>query len=818
VSVTLNTHLEHGKPEPRPVPRLETKLEASEQPPALTGPRRQRNGGIALVTVLAVTVLVLGLLTLISGLTTRSARITRTDAAATAMAQLADGYSDVARVILAENLRVSQLPASTWLDLISANRTVPNPVINPTDPRVVKLAGNHVLTSDGATLGWKIKAVSTASERPSWVQVAATAQDSSGRSQTVLRRVQFAANSIFELAMLADDVNCMFCHLKINGDVGSTNAFRPGWGTESKGGKCLRSDGTENTGSTCGIDSGRNSVIDGSVFTSSSFTEDVTGPNLANGTSITGNKNAKYTGDRLPSVNQIGATAFPGLDRTNAANSTTGTLSGGSIYGVAAGKGWTDKTIQTIDKGSFEGNLVLEGTAADPIRLNGDVYVSGDVVIKGVVSGRGAIYAGRNVYVAGNLVNDNRADKPGAGVCKDFPASSPASPDKCAKANIAAGKDELRIAAGNNIVMGNFTEKDSSGKPLSRRDRQAADYFRDQFGLAHALPLIETKDRFVRKGTGEELRLVSKSGEPDAFIDQLGKNVPAANVKRITGNDVYENLIAPGQTDSAGNFKRWMSDSEYRQILGTEKTDYGLWRTRFRFDKFDKDGKLIEGGLTPAQYDKSTGSVTQKTADLAKELEDAGLPKDISNQVAKKIIENPAGLGASPWKITFNEETINGKKFADTLSFDGSYLRVAMRKPYDYPTEVTQLDAFLYANSRIAGKLGARGGFVNGGLIARELGVLAPGRNGYADWLSELTEVERNKFNFCDRVARPLDSVDDADNDVSNPAAGKCNYAINYDHRLRNGGYGFNLYQGTSGVTADWSFDLTGDQKVSLTP
>jgi hypothetical protein len=41
---------------------------------------------------------------------------------------------------------------------------------------------------------------------------------------------------------------------------------------------------------------------------------------------------------------------------------------------------------------------------------------------------------------------------------------------------------------------------------------------------------------------------------------------------------------------------------------------------------------------------------------------------------------------------------------------------------------------------------------------------------------------------------------------------------VRYDHRLRNGGYGFNLYRGTTGITADWSFDLNGSQKVDLTP
>jgi hypothetical protein len=764
----------------------------------------RRDSGIALVTVLAVTVLVLGLLTLITGLTTRSARITRTDAATSALAQLADGYSDVARVVLTENLRLSRLPAGAWLDLLATNRTGNTPTINPTDPKVVKMAGNHRLESDGVTLGWQIKAVSPKAERGQWVRVAATAQDSSGRSQTVLRRVQFDPNSIFDLAMLTEDVNCMFCHLTVNGDVGSLNMFRPGWGTESAGGSC------NIPNSTCGIGSGFGSQIDGSVFVASSFSQDVaaslTGPQV-NGTTVTGNKNEKYSGDRLPSNDDTGSPQFPGLDRAVARSSAKGSLSGGeSIRGVGLGGNFSGASAVPKIAGTYDGNLVLVGTAQNPIKLSGDIYVSGDVVIKGVVEGQGAIYSGRNVYIAGNLVNKNRADKPGDGVCQGI-----SSPDECARKNIAAGKDELRLSAGNNIIMGDFTESDAAGKPVSRRDRQAADYFREQFGLAYANQVFSTEDRFVRKGSGEELRLVKVTGQPDAYIDQLGNRVKASEVKTITGDAVYENLISPGQTDKDGNFSRWLSDAEYQSLLGKETIDYGIWRSRFRFDDLKDPNK---SGVTPERY-KNSGNVSQKIADLAKELEEAGFPTNLSNEAATVIITTPGDLPKNPWMKAFDGKTAAGKPVSGTLSFDGSYLRVAMKQAYDYPSEVTQLDAFLYANNRIAGKLAARGGFVNGGLIARELGVLAPGRNGYnAAWLKTLSSEDQKAFNLCDRTARPLDSVDDADNKTP----GKCNYAINYDHRLRNGGYGFNLYQGTTGITADWSFDLSGAQKVDLTP
>lgn len=584
----------------------------------------------------------------------------------------------------------------------------------------------------------------------------------------------------------------MFCHLTVNGDVGSIHALRPGFGTESDGGACTI------PGTSCGIGSGRGSVIDGSVFVRSSITKDMADANMANGTQIVGSKNENYSGDRLPR-DENGVTAFPGLDRAVARASAKGSLAGGaSIQGIAAGGAFAEANpVQKVD-GHFDGNLVLVGTPANPIKIDGDVYVSGDVVIKGVVEGQGAIYAGRNVYIAGNLLNKNRADKPGAGVCQGV-----TSPDECARKNIATGKDELRVSAGNNIVMGNFTEKDSSGKLLPRRERQAADYFREQFGLAYAQPIFETQDRFVRKGTSEELH--EQVGQ---FFDQLGRSVPTTDVQRISGDAVYESLISPGQMDKDGQFSRWLSDAEYRTILGTEEINHGIWRTRFRFDD-PKDPK--NGGKTPIQY-KNTGNVTQKIDDLVAELEASGFPKNASftRLLAKRIIENP-GANQTPYLENFLGLDASGNPVSGTISFDGSYLRVAMREKHDYPTEVTQLDAFLYANSRIAGKLATRGGFVNGGLIARELGLLAPGRNGYADWLDKLSVVDQAKFNLCDRTARPLDSVDDADNNLSKKT---CNYAVNYDHRLRNGGYGFNLYQGTTGITADWSFDSDGCSNV----
>ena len=56
-------------------------------------------------------------------------------------------------------------------------------------------------------------------------------------------------------------------------------------------------------------------------------------------------------------------------------------------------------------KGTSDDNqpLVITGTSASPIIINGPVVVPGDVLIKGVVQGKGTIYSGRNVHIIGEV-------------------------------------------------------------------------------------------------------------------------------------------------------------------------------------------------------------------------------------------------------------------------------------------------------------------------------------------------------------------------------------------------------------------------------
>lgn len=86
------------------------------------------------------------------------------------------------------------------------------------------------------------------------------------------------------------------------------------------------------------------------------------------------------------------------------------------------------------------GALILEGTQANPIRLNGPVVVSNDVVIKGYVTGQGTIYSQRNIHIVGDIKYINPPNWSG----------------KTAQTGNVA-KDLLGLAAKGNIVMGDCT-------------------------------------------------------------------------------------------------------------------------------------------------------------------------------------------------------------------------------------------------------------------------------------------------------------------------------------------------------------------------
>lgn len=132
------------------------------------------------------------------------------------------------------------------------------------------------------------------------------------------------------------------------------------------------------------------------------------------------------------------------------ANDATGAITGGIIYGMNGNQKYTDATLpgagnMTSITQSFDNNLLLVGTDANPIVINGNVAIDGDVVIQGVVKGTGQIFARGNVYVTGDLTY---ADGD-IGGNRTFGTAADGT------------RNALSLAAGKNVLVGDYiTHKD----------------------------------------------------------------------------------------------------------------------------------------------------------------------------------------------------------------------------------------------------------------------------------------------------------------------------------------------------------------------
>ncbi|MEM6572282.1 MAG: hypothetical protein AAF957_27955 [Planctomycetota bacterium] len=127
-----------------------------------------------------------------------------------------------------------------------------------------------------------------------------------------------------------------------------------------------------------------------------------------------------------------------------------GSMSGGAISVMAKGTQINDSSTlasmmsgnATSITGVTDANVYLRGTVANPIILDGDVAIDGDVIISGVVKGQGTLRARGNVYVTGDLVYDD--------------AGGASSPTRTYGYAADGTENNLAIAAGGNIVMGDF--------------------------------------------------------------------------------------------------------------------------------------------------------------------------------------------------------------------------------------------------------------------------------------------------------------------------------------------------------------------------
>jgi hypothetical protein len=257
--------------------------------------------------------------------------------------------------------------------------------------------------------------------------------DDGEQNRMVTARVAFQYGTLdFPYGVLTQNVECIFCHAKIVGDVVSLETMTVRQ-TDEAFSTVL---GKVYTMGTTNLDQPNSRVVNayddqdgnyGTVEDAGETALDIT-TNYADP-------------DRFP-IDENGNPSFPKIENlayykglADAYSSGTGSsISGGTIEGVPMGStyGAGALNLGSVTK-SYSGNLILTGTPGNCIQLNGPIVVDGDLIIRGCVEGEGSLYAGGNVYV----------------------------PDSVTYAD--ATTDKLAFAAGGNIVMGDYRTTGSGG-------------------------------------------------------------------------------------------------------------------------------------------------------------------------------------------------------------------------------------------------------------------------------------------------------------------------------------------------------------------
>ena len=242
-----------------------------------------------------------------------------------------------------------------------------------------------------------------------------------------------------------------------------------------------------------------------------------------------------------------------------------------------------------------KGVLVLEGTQANPIEVNGPVVVESDVIIKGYVKGQGTIYSGRNVHIVGNIQYVNPPSWSGKRANSDN-----------------STKDMLGLMAKGNIVMGNYTDSNwlssirtylTSQPYVQQYECDATDDligYPSTFGGSY-----EAVEKVTAMGTGSDAS--HAVGGWDAATGQFGK-VREVGTGEYEQKQVYNSrtrryetqnveIMAPGTTYDRRYYESVALDSEISSRCSTiTRIDAVLYNNHGIFGKLGQcsiNGSLV---------------------------------------------------------------------------------------------------------------------------------------------------------------------------------------------------------------------------------
>ena len=315
---------------------------------------------------------------------------------------------------------------------------------------------------------------------------------------------------------------------------------------------------------------------------------------------------------------------------------------------------------------STTGNVILSGTEANPIVIDGTVAIDGDLVIDGFIKGEGTIVASGNIYVPTDLhyldgVTYVAGDPPGS---PSGPRTFGIAPD--------GTKNALGLACGGNMLLGDYLKPSVFTGPgkYDIVDGSSSDDF--NFALSE-LSLFNrsewAKTQAMLPGLGEDKddpsswSVVNPDFQGAGYLPRYYNFGPNDEIPIYNRGNIY--------FDPATG--TWKGDAEVP--LSWDPDQLSIW------DPNDLSN--------PALYDQTTGASLAAILQLTPE---SGWLADDMQKLAIEFFES--------------------------------------RHTYDTPMEI---DALLYTNNAIFGIVHRsdtmRGQLqVNGAMICPDLGVLAPGR------------------------------------------------------------------------------------------
>jgi hypothetical protein len=622
-----------------------------------------------------------------------------------------------------------------------------------------------------------------------------------GTEQTIVKG--FAATEVNPkvplFAVLSRNINCAFCHVQINGDTGALSHIRPGWDVK---GSCVDIGYDERTGTAngCTGDGAKNSTnaargntrIKGSLLGLQRFTDDVSSNNDATSTSIknlngiaiegayggTPEVTEKYDGDKFNAVKTAGDLDGDGINNDippvdldkakidGAGKSITVSSGGlgspdlyrdldlstttekGGMYLIASGSDYSSiqqKTSLTDTEKS--GTLILVGTKADPIQIPENFYFNGDIILKGYVSGNGNVTASRNTYIAGEVIYKNPPGTNG-----NYNSLTTSAAVETAAQSEKTSKDSLRLFAGGNAIIGDYTNKNDAGTgKLDVAFRQPETFIRQQFGLDSAASFGGSiPNRYFNKSNGEELTCtkndVALPGPPVQakgtvcvkYLSNTGKEIASTGITSTTAQAAYDYIAKPGSVQSDGSFKQSLTDKQFRDILGTQTPKD---KVTVRNDSVNKDySQYLSGSLV------NTDST------------------NIANTNIPGVLYDYASNSSNAQK------TVNATKVNTRIA-----------------NQVERVDAYVYANRRIAGIVRGTTLQANGGFVTKEFGILATAvessKNGTAITAASTSCTTGATFasdpnSYCNGLNYGTDKTS------GDAAADGTGLQINYDNRL----------------------------------